>query len=54
MRKALEAGADPNARKQVTLKVTLDPAGEKVEDTQPMESALTLAYPERRDRAEAG
>ena len=23
--------------------MTLDPAGEKVEDTQPMESALTLA-----------
>ncbi|KAJ3335737.1 hypothetical protein HDU93_004583 [Gonapodya sp. JEL0774] len=42
VRKALADGADPNARKSVTLKVNLSD-GQKVEDTLAMESALCLA-----------
>ena len=43
VKNALAAGADPNTRKAITLKVMLNPSGEEVEDTLPMESALTLA-----------
>ncbi|KXS09119.1 hypothetical protein M427DRAFT_39486, partial [Gonapodya prolifera JEL478] len=42
LKNALADGADPNARKMVTLKVTLSD-GQEVEDAQPMESALCLA-----------